>query len=81
MSIAEFPEDRITAAHDLRGDLRSVHGVKMDALDVVGHQIHNLVDGIGDTGIPQRLTSDTAEYGIGRSENIFEGGSVFEIDP
>ena len=25
-------------------------------------------------------TANTAEYGIGRSENIFEGGSVLEID-
>ena len=33
------------------------------------------------SGIPQRLTANTAEYSVWRSENIFEGGSVFEIDP
>ena len=34
-----------------------------------------------DSGIPQRLTANTAEHGIGWSENIFEGGGVLEIDP
>ena len=34
-----------------------------------------------DSGIPPRLTANTAEHGIGWSENIFEGGGVLEIDP
>ena len=44
-----------------------------------GGEIGALSNGL-DSGIPQRLTANTAEYGIGRSENIFEGGSVLEID-
>ena len=44
-----------------------------------GGEIGALPKGL-DSGIPQRLTANTAEYGIGRSENIFEGGSVLEID-
>ena len=34
-----------------------------------------------DSGIPQRLTTNTAEHGIGWSENIFEGGGILGIDP
>ena len=45
-----------------------------------GGEIGALSNGL-DSGIPQRLTANTAEYGIGRSENIFEGGGVLEIDP
>ena len=44
-----------------------------------GGEIGALSNGL-DSGIPQRLTANTAEYGIGRSENIFEGGSILEID-
>ena len=44
-----------------------------------GGEIGALPNGL-DSGIPQRLTANTAEYGIGRSENIFEGGSILEID-
>ena len=45
-----------------------------------GGEIGALPNGL-DSGIPQRLTANTAEYSVWRSENIFEGGSVFEIDP
>ena len=45
-----------------------------------GGEIGALSNGL-DSGIPQSLTANTAEYGIGRSENIFEGGGVLEIDP
>lgn len=45
-----------------------------------GGEIGALPKGL-DSGIPQRLTANTAEYSVWRSENIFEGGSVFEIDP
>ena len=45
-----------------------------------GGEIGALSNGL-DSGIPQRLTANTAEYSVWRSENIFEGGSVFEIDP
>ena len=45
-----------------------------------GGEIGALSNGL-DSGIPQRLTANTAEHGIGWSENIFEGGGVLEIDP
>ena len=45
-----------------------------------GGEIGALPNGL-DSGIPQRLTANTAEHGIGWSENIFEGGGVLEIDP
>ena len=45
-----------------------------------GGEIGALPNGL-DSGIPQRLTANTAEYSVWQSENIFEGGSVFEIDP
>ena len=44
-----------------------------------GGEIGALPNGLN-SGIPQRLTANTAEYSVWRSENIFEGGSVFEID-
>ena len=42
-----------------------------------GGEIGALPKGL-DSGIPQRLTANTAEHGIGWSENIFEGGGVLE---
>ena len=45
-----------------------------------GGEIGALPNGL-DSGIPQRLTANTAEYSVWRSENIFEGGGVLEIDP
>ena len=45
-----------------------------------GGEIGALPNGL-DSGIPQCLTANTAEHGIGWSENIFEGGGVLEIDP
>ena len=45
-----------------------------------GGEIGALSNGL-DSGIPQRLTANTAEYSVWRSENIFEGGGVLEIDP
>ena len=38
-----------------------------------GGEIGALSNGL-DSGIPQRLTANTAEHGIAWSENIFEGG-------
>ena len=45
-----------------------------------GGEIGALPNGL-DSGIPQRLTANTAEDSVWRSENIFEGGGVLEIDP
>ena len=45
-----------------------------------GGEIGALSNGL-DSGIPQRLTTNTAEHGIGWSENLFEGGGILEIDP
>ena len=45
-----------------------------------GGEIGALPNGL-DSGIPQRLTANTTEYSVWRSENIFEGGGVLEIDP